>query len=130
MSDLAVRRALEIALIALAPAIEVATENGDYTPTAKTPYAETFLIPAEPDNLGDFTRLQGVFQVDLKYPKGVGPKAAAERAELMKTVFYRGASFASGGVTVRIERTLHVMKGYNDADRWILPVRIRYFANL
>lgn len=130
MSELLIRQALEKALDGMTPALPTAWENADFTPQPKVAYQEVFFMPAEPVTLGDVHREQGILQVDLRYPKGVGPAAAAGRAELMKTVFKRGASFPQGGVTVQMDKNITVMQGRHEGDRWVVPVRIRYFANI
>ena len=135
MSVAKIRRALEAQLNGMAPAIALAWENAPYTPVAGTPYARIFLLPTEPENptfgAGDtFRRERGLFQISLFYPLQVGPADAAARAELIRTSFPRGASFTSGGVTVIIERTPEVAPALYEPDRYVLPVRIRYFANI
>jgi hypothetical protein len=127
-----IRRALEIALNAITPAISSAWENMDFTPQGGTPYQDVYLLPAEPENPefgGSIYRERGILQVTLKYPAGTGPSLAAARAELIQSTFFRGASFTNGGLKVIIDRTPEIMPYYVDGDRYCIPVRIRYFAN-
>lgn len=127
----AIRQALETALKAVDNAMETSWENVDFTPTGGTPYQDVYLLPAEPGNPAfEGHREQGIFQVTLKYPMGTGPAAAAVRAELLQTSFKRGNTFTKSGVTVQIERTPEVLPYYIDEDRYCLPVRVRYFANV
>lgn len=133
MSLSLVRAALETALNAILPALATAWQNVKYDPVPGTPYQAVYLLPAEPENptMGDtFHRERGIFQVSLFYPLLAGPGAAETRAELIRTAFYRGASFTSGTVTVRIDRTPEVGQGRADEDRWHVPVKIRYFAEI
>ena len=133
MSLGSVRAALETALNAIAPALSTEWENIPFTPVSGTPYQKMFLLPATPDNstMGDgYYREQGIFQITLMYPLQTGAKAAADRAELIRTAFKRGNSFTSGSVTVRIEKTPEVGQGRVDGDRWALPVKIRWFAGI
>jgi hypothetical protein len=133
MSIVSVRAALEVKLSAMTPALVIAWENAPYTPVAGTPYQAAYLLPATPDNptMGDsFYREQGIFQVSLFYPLQVGPKAAADRAELIRTTFKRGTSMVSGTVTVRVARTPEIGQGRVDGDRWHVPVRIVYCAGV
>jgi len=49
---------------------------------------------------------------------------------MVAALFKRGASFTKGDVTVQIERTPEIADGREDGDRWMVPVKIRYFCNL
>lgn len=130
MSLPTVRIALETALAAMSPALGTAWDNADYTPTVGTPYQQAHLMPAEPANpeTGGLVREQGILSVRLMYPLGAGPGTAETRAELIRSTFYRGASFTSGGVTTVIERTPEIAPGRAEDDRWVVPVRIRFYA--
>lgn len=125
-----VRIALESALVAMSPALSTAWDNADFTPAVGTPYQQIHLMPAAPDNpeIGGLAREQGIFSVRLMYPLGAGPAAAEARAGLIRSTFYRGASFTSGGVTAVIERTPEIAPGRAEEDRWVVPVRIRFYA--
>lgn len=131
MSLPAIRTALETALDAMSPALATAWQNVPYAPTNGTAYQRAFLLPAPPDNpeRGTFTRDQGIFQISLAYPLDTGPGAAEARAELVRDTFYRGASFTSGGVTVNIERTPEIAQPIIEPDRYVVPVRVRYYAH-
>jgi hypothetical protein len=126
-----VRQALETALAAMSPALATAYENVPFDATADTPFQRAYLLPAEPFNpeIGGLVREQGVFHITLFYPLSTGPAAASTRAELIRDIFYRGASFTAGGVVTQIEKTPEIGAGAASDDRWILPVRIRYFAH-
>lgn len=130
MSLPAVRIALETALAAMSPALATAWENADYSPVEGTPYQAVFLLPAEPDNpeMGRLAREQGILQISLRYPLGSGPAAAQARAELIRDTFYRGGSFTASGITTTIERTPHILPGRAEEDRWVVPVRVRFYA--
>ena len=69
-------------------------------------------------------------QIKLMYPLQVGSVTAITRAELIRSTFYRGASFTASGVTVIIERTPEIGAGSVEGDRWAIPVKIRFFANI
>jgi hypothetical protein len=128
----AVRAALESALAAMSPALATAYENAPFTPVAGTPYQRATLLLAEPANpvvgAGFYTE-QGFMQVDLCYPLGAGPAAASNRAELIRSTFHRGASFTASGVTVNIERTPEIAPGRVEEDRYVIPVRIRFYSH-
>jgi len=132
MSIVAIRAALEVALNAMSPALSTAWENAAFAPVPGTPYQAVSLKWAQPDNVefGSRHRELGFMEVKLMYPLQVGTSVAAARAELLRTTFYRGASFASGGVTVRIDKTPEVSPGAVEGDRFALPVKVRFFANI
>lgn len=131
MSLVSIRTALESALAAMSPAITYAWENHPFKPVAGTPYARVYLMSAEPANveIGRHTTDRGFLQVSLAYPLNTGPAAATARAELIRDTFYRGRSFVSGGVTTIIEKTPEIAPAMIEADRYVIPVRIRFFAN-
>ena len=133
MSAVLVRRALQTALSGMTPALTTVFENEAGTPPAPTvAYQKAMVLFAEPDNAtygGTYQEL-GFMQVDLMYPEGAGPGAAATRAELLRTTFARGNSFTSGGVTVIIQRTPELLPARNEGGRYVQPVRIRFFANI
>lgn len=131
MSLLAVRNALETALAGIAPAIPIAWENTPYTPVSGTPYARVYLLAAEPDNpeIGGMATERGFLQISLCYPLDTGPGAAMARAELIRSTFPRGAAFSASGVTTQIERTPEIAPAMIEEDRYVLPVRVRFFAH-
>lgn len=132
MSIRALRAALEVALNSIAPALSTAFENVPFTPTAGTAYQRVNLLRASPENPGigaGMHRDIGVMQVTLCYPIGPGPQAAESRAEAIRTAFARGASFTSGAVTVHITTTPAIGPAYVEADRYCVPVSIRYHSN-
>jgi hypothetical protein len=133
MSAVLVRAALEVALAAMSPALATAWENAPYTPVAGTPYQRVTLLLAEPANLemgsARYTE-QGYLQISLAYPLNAGAGAATARAELIRSTFYRGASFTSGGVTVNIEKTPEIAPGRVEEDRYVIPVKVRFFAHV
>lgn len=133
MSQPTIRAALEAALASLAPAIDTAWQNVPYTPVTGRAYQAAYLLPAEPDNrsMGDGSRQErGIFQVNLMFPLGQGTATAGARAEMIAALFRRGASFTKAGITVQIERTPEIGDGRADDDRWMVPVKCRYFCNL
>lgn len=134
MSAIAIRAALETALNGMTPALLTAWENQSFnSQPASVAYQQPFLMlatPENPDFSGSYYRQSGIFQINLFYPPQVGPKDAATRAEAIRALFHRGASFTSGTVTVIIEKTPEIGQGRSDGDHWFLPVKIRFFANI
>jgi len=133
MSIVAVRAALETKLNAMTPAISTAWENLPYTPVAGTPYQAAYVMPASPDNSvlgGGYHKKQGIFQIDLMYPIQAGTATAAARAELIETWFKQGTSMTSGSVTVKIMKTPYVAQGRVEDDRWRVPIKITWQAEI
>lgn len=133
MSIVKVRAALETALNGMSPALDTSWENNTFTPPASTvAYQKAKLMPARPDNLeyGSGYFEQGIFQVTLMFPLQAGTSAAATRAELLRTTFKRGNSFVDSGVTTNITRTPEIDAGIVDGDRFAMPVRIRFSAQI
>lgn len=132
MSDASIRAALETRLAAQTPPIDTAYENATYSPSAATPYQRVELMRAQPENptYDAFKRKLGVMQVTLMYPQATGPGAAEARADALSAWFPRGLTLTSGAVTVIIDKTAYVMAGFQDGDRWSVPVRISYYSNI
>jgi hypothetical protein len=133
MSLAKIRAALETAINAMSPALATAWENVSFTPTAGTPYQRVSMNWHEPINAEyGRTAMQGGFlQVVLCYPGGAGPAAADARAQLLRSTFYRGASFTADSLTTTIARTPGTLPGFIDDDgRYALAVRIPFFATI
>ena len=132
MSIILVRAALQSKLDGMSPSLQTAWENFKYDPVDGTPYQAAYLL-SSPENptIGDgYYRLIGIFQINLYYPLLEGTATAEARAELISTTFKRGTSMASGGITTRIEKTPEIMPGRADGDRWMIPIKIRFFAGV
>lgn len=133
MSIVSIRAALESRLAAVAPTIDTVHENAPYTPTVGRTYQEAHLLFADPENpsLGRaFYRERGIFQVSLMYPSHSGSGEAAARAEIIRDAFPRGATFERNGIAVKIDATPEIRPGIQDGDRWRVPVRIRWHADI
>lgn len=133
MSIVLIRAALETALQQVNADIDIAWENRTYVPQPDVPFLKVWLLPAKPSDITmgkGYRREQGIFQVNVSYPNQEGPRDAAERAELIRSSFPRGATFTSGGVTVAIGGTPEIVTGMPIADHYQVPVRIPYWANI
>lgn len=132
MSLAAVRQALETQLATITPALATAFENVSYTPVAGVPYQQVTLLPAQPANIemGAGYTEQGIFQVNLFYPINGGPKDAQARAEAIRAAFPIGASFVAGGITTNIIATPEIGPARPDADRFMIPVKVRFQAQI
>lgn len=128
----AIRAALETRLSLITPALATAYENTGFKPVAGIPFQRATLMPAQPDNpeFGQGYQEQGIFHVLLCYPLGKGTADAAARASLVRDNFKRGVSLVKDGVTTIIERTPEIGVSDEDDAFYLLPVRIRWYANV
>lgn len=134
MSLASVKIALETAVKVGLGTFPVAWENVKYSPPSDGgPYAAVFLLPATPENptFGDaFHRDIGLMQITLSYPVNGGAGRSYAKAEEIRDLFKRGYSFTSGGYTVIVAKTPTIGPGVTQGDRYVLPVRVQYFANI
>ena len=133
MSQLEIRRALEGALNAMTPALATAWENDVFTPPVPTvAYQQAYILFATPDNpeSGTGYRELGYMQVTLRYPLQGGVAAVATRAAAIRAAFIKNTSFTSAGVVTTISKTPAIGNGVVDGDRWSVPVKIPFHANI
>jgi hypothetical protein len=133
MSTVSIRAALETAVNGMTPALATAWENVQFRPPSMaTPYQVVHVLFAEPDNTvyGNEHQELGILQIRLVYPMDAGSSAVMARAELIRDTFYRGQSFASGGITVIISRTPEIMPAMVEDGRYSVTVRVRFYANI
>jgi len=114
--------------------VRIGYENTFFTPpTDGSEYLTTALLLAAPENptMGDaFYREVGVFQVNVSYPINGGAGKAYARATQVRDIFKRGNSFQAGGITVIAARTPQIVSGLAQGDRYVIPVRVPFFANV
>ncbi len=133
MSEALIRKALEVKLTQMPGVLATSYENADFDPPNNAPYQRTALLPAETENPAQgstFTRYLGIFQITLMYPTSDGAINADAMAETIRSWFKRNTSLTNGGVTVTIDKTPYKMTGFVDGDRWAVPIRIPYYANV
>ena len=132
MSVVKIRAALETALNGMTPAMATAWENAAFVPVPGTPYQQVNVLFATPLNAEIGSRHQeiGYMQVKLMYPLQVGTATSSVRAELIRATFKRGATFSNGGITTMITDTTEISPGSIDGDRYSLPVKIKFVAQI
>lgn len=128
MSIPAIRAALEARLATLGWANQTEWPNVDFTPTQGTPYQIVSHLGADTGNptLSGSEMEQGILQVRLMYPLGVGQGDVQDRAEVIRTGFAKNLKLTAGSGYVMVKRTPTIASGYRDGDRWSVPVSIRW----
>lgn len=111
--------------------IQTAYENDVFTPVIGTPYAQVFFLPDQPkgatlSGIGEDEH-EGIFQVNLNYPKGKGSGAAANMADAIRENFEAGAKFVYASQEVTI-RSCGRAGGRNVNGWYVLPVSINFYA--
>lgn len=126
-----IRTALETRLAAITSPLATQWENAAFVPTAGTPYQQVTLLLADPSNpeMGRFYQEQGYLQINLRYPINTGPGVAMARAQALRDWFYRGLQVAANGINVTVNRTPTISPAAVDGDRYVVPVKVRFFAN-
>ena len=132
MSILDVRKALEVELNSMSPALATSWENDEYTPIVGTAYQKVYLMTAQPDDFefGPVYRQNGVFQITLLYPGKGGVLTANTRAKLIQDTFKRGNTYTNNSVDVIISKTPYIKTGSRMDDRWSVVVDVEYFAHI
>lgn len=104
----------------------------DLEPTQGVPYQRVWHMPAPPHNfsgLSDRRRYSGVFQVDLCFPYGEGEADADAAAKALEGWFPQGLSLTANNVTTHVDRTPETKSGRVEGDRWVIRVRVTWYAN-
>lgn len=133
MGTEAIRASLEAKLDQMQQPLPTAWENVNFRTEDGSPWQEVWLMLARPENPtfgDDFYRQRGYLQVNLKYKVGEGAGDAQERANLLRDTFKRGLSLTTGGITTTVEETPEIGRGSNEGDRYVVPVFIRFYANV
>jgi len=117
--------------ITLMPPLDTAWPNRKFTPKVNLPYQEVNIIYGEPENpsFGECHREVGFLRITLRYPAGVGTKGINQRAELIRDTFFRGHTLVKNDSKVIIQRTPEITTGYNEDERYVVMVNIRFFVN-
>lgn len=133
MSTAEIRVALKAQLETLTPPVTTQWENNSFSkPPPASPYQKVDILFATPANpvYGSGWQELGFMQVLLMYPVRDGPEPANLRAEAIRVAFKRGTSLVSGGVVVTVSRTPEIGGGRIDVERWSVPVKIPFYANM
>lgn len=128
----AVRAAFDLALQAMDVTLPTRFGHKSYTPPAG-PYQWAVLPASTPDDatLGDGpSREEGFYQVMLCYPDTAGDGEILRRVHEIKESFKRGRVLQQAGVRIVVTATPTMYSGLKDGNRWCVPVRIFWFAEV
>lgn len=138
MSRAKIRLAFEIAfntfnVAASNPVVPIVWENDKPDlPDAENPYQQVRFMYATPEDIeaGAAYRELGYVQVNLFYPLDGGSADAETRAQAILNAFKKATTLVNSGVTVIIDKTPAIGNGAPDVDRWMLPVKIPFHADI
>ena len=122
--------AMETYLKLLDPTFPSAWDNAEFKPPVGPFQAISFLF-AEPDDRGgkDSPVLQrGYMDIALAWPPNVGSGAANVKAKNVAEHFKRGTTIETPNFNIIVERTPTINGGQVEGDRFIVRVRIRWYA--
>lgn len=127
-----IRQALEVRVAALTPQLSTQWENDTFVPVAGTPYQNVNILFADPNNpeWGRAYQEIGYVQITLRYPLGGGAADIQARAQAIRDWFYKGLQLTANGITVTVNKTPTIGGSFNDGDRYCIPVKVRFFANV
>ncbi|MGH6646214.1 phage tail terminator-like protein [Aquabacterium sp.] len=102
-----IQRLLDQHLQSIADLPTLQTENTKINPTNGVAWCRSTLIPSESLNVGlgpnGLIQQQGLFQIDLFYPKDYGIDASADMADKVMAAFIRGTELIdSDGLVVQV----------------------------
>jgi len=131
-----VRAALESKLATwsagLSTPLQVAFENTEFTPPAGATYLRCFLLPLPTgsEDLGRaHRRFEGVFQVSIVLPLGVGPGAGDALVTALDAEFAPALSILRSGLRIYLLQPMAAAPGIREPDRWVIPCSVPYRAD-
>lgn len=125
-----IKQAFETDLMTFEP-LPTEFENDDFD-VPNGPYRQVFFLWPRPENptYGDgHYRQRGILQVSLHYPIGEGSGEADLSGGKYREHFARGLSLTGNGVTTIIDETPEVGSGSKQGDRYVVVVRVRFYAD-
>lgn len=86
----------------------------------------TILAPSEAEQILE----TGYVQLNLQFPLNGGPGPCDAVAQSIRSTFRRGLAFTLSTGVLIVQTTPSVSPGRIEGDRWFVPVKIYFFANL
>jgi hypothetical protein len=126
-----VRKLLDAALLEVAGDIPVQTENTKISPGID-PWMRSTLLPATSEvvafGAGAVVKMQGIYQIDLFYPSGVGLDPVSEMAEAIEAAFFPGASITDGTQVINIDNISQFAASVDANLNYCVPIRVQWFS--
>lgn len=110
-----------------------AWENVAFAPVPLVPYQKVNFLFARPENPtfgGSHSRENGFMQVTLYYPAQRGSSAIDIRAEAIRSIFYRGASFTKDSIVVHIPGKPEIVIIGNIGNDYVVIVKIPFWCDI
>lgn len=127
-----IRAALETKLTTVPGVPIIAYENVDFDPTTGTPFVSVRMFPGSRRpavrGLTPQQRYEGIFRIDVVYPKGTGPSAAETMADTILENFEATTDLAlTGGCYVSID---YAERGQGTSDNpwYVIPLSITFYS--
>jgi len=135
VSNVLIQQAMEAALndFAASGGYPVAWENTKFQPDPDVVYLVPYFMPNVTDSidLQQKTRIyQGIFQVMVVWPAGMGTIGAKAVAEAIAEAFPNGWETLAGSVRVYTDRPAQVSAGLSDDVSYNVPVSIYYRTDI
>ena len=126
-----IRSALETYVAATPGIPSLAWENVKFTPTTGTPYIKVRVLNTSrrPANRGlnPQYRYQGILQLHLCYPEGVGPSVSQSMVNTLIDRFPTGLDITSSDIAVTIDHS-EQLGAYNESPWYKTPVYVHWFC--
>lgn len=122
-----IKRASERRLLAITPSVATSFEAIEFNPPVDLMYQRCqFMIlpPDDPAFPPGYYRERVQMQVFVADTKGHGTTAANERAELIRSTFFKGLSYTENSIHIRVLETPQIQSAFISQDRVIVPVMI------
>lgn len=115
------------------PALQVAWENREFTPSKGVVYLRPRLLPATPRAAGLGADAQdaqpGIYQIDVMGLQRDGWKSVAVLADKLRAAFYRGLRLnAAGENTTIMVQSAAVGPAMSEDTRYKVPVSVNFIA--
>lgn len=122
-----IKRASERKLLSISPSLATSFEAIEFNPPVDLMYQRCQFLIMPPDDSSfptGYYRERVQMQVFVADTLGHGTTAANERAELIRSTFFRGLSYTENSIHIRVLETPKIQSAFVSQDRVIVPVMI------
>lgn len=121
------KKIIETNLATTFPTIPIAYENAKFDPTNKPLYFAVQFVMQQPDDpvfAGRYYRERIQAQIFICSELNKGTSTALDKAEEVRSLFFKGFTQTDTGVIVHVLRTPQVAGGIKTFDRYVVPVYV------